>query len=50
MDNFIDRCQLSKLNQEQIDHQNSHISPKERDAVIKLLLTKNSPGLAGFSA
>jgi hypothetical protein len=40
MDDFLDRYQVPKLNQEQINHINSPISPKEIDAVIKRLPTK----------
>ena len=50
MDNFLDRYQIPKLNQDQINHLNSPITPKEIEAVIKSLSTKNSPGPDGFSA
>ena len=50
MDNFLDRYQVTKLNQDQINHQNSPITPKEIEAVIKSLPTKKSPGPDGFSA
>ena len=43
MDNFLDRYQLSKLNQDQVNYVNSPINPKET-AVIKSLSTKTSPG------
>jgi conjugal transfer/entry exclusion protein len=32
MDNFLDRYQLTKLNQDQINHVNSSITSKEREA------------------
>ena len=35
MDNFLDRYQIPKLNQDQINHLNSPITPKEIEAVIK---------------
>jgi hypothetical protein len=35
MDNFLDRYQEPKLNQDQINHLNSPITPKEIAAVIK---------------
>jgi hypothetical protein len=41
MDNFLDRYQIPKLNLDQIKHLNSHITPKEKEAVIKTLPTKN---------
>jgi hypothetical protein len=41
MDNFLDRYQILKLNQDQINHLNSLIAPKEIEAVIKSLPTKN---------
>jgi len=50
MDNFLDRYQVPKLNQEQINHLNNPITPKEREAAIKILPTKKSPGIDGFSA
>jgi hypothetical protein len=50
MDNFLDRYQIPKLNQNQINHPNSPITPKEVDAVIKSLPTKNSPAPDQFSA
>jgi len=50
MDNFLDRCQVPKLNQYQINHLNSLITPKEIKAVIKSLPTKKSPGPDKFSA
>jgi hypothetical protein len=40
MDSFLDRYQVPKLNQDQINHQNSSIIPKEIEAVIKSLPTK----------
>jgi len=40
MDNFLERYKLLKFNQEQIDHLNSPITPKEVEAVIKSLPTK----------
>ena len=40
MDNFLDRYQIPKLNQDQIDHLNSFVTPKEIEAVIESLPTK----------
>jgi hypothetical protein len=50
MDNFLDTHQVPKLKQDQIIHLNSPITPKEIEAVINNLPTKNSPGPDGFSA
>jgi hypothetical protein len=41
MDNFLDRYHVPKLNQNQINHLNMNITPKELEAVIKSLPTKN---------
>jgi hypothetical protein len=48
--NFLDRYQLPKLNQDQINHISSPKTPKEIEAVIKSFPTKNSPGPDRFSA
>ena len=50
MDNFLDKYQVPKLNQDQINHLNSPITPKEIEAVIKSLPIKQSPGPDGFNA
>jgi hypothetical protein len=50
MDNFLDRYQVPKLNQDQINDLNSPIVPKEIEAVINSLPTKKSPGPDGFNA
>ena len=39
---FLDRCQVPKLNQDQINDLNSPISPKEIEAVINSLQPKKS--------
>jgi len=49
MDNFLDRYQVPKLNQEQINHLNNPITPKEIEAVIKSLPTEKGPSPDGFS-
>ena len=49
-DNFLDRYLVPKLNQDQVNDLNSPISPKEIEAVINSLPTKESPGPDGFSA
>ena len=50
MDNFLDRYQIPKLNQDQIKNLNCPIAPKEIEAIINSLPTKKSPGPDGFSA
>jgi hypothetical protein len=50
MDNFLDRCQVPKLNQDQINDLNSPISPKEIETIINSAPTKKSPGPDGSSA
>ena len=50
MDKFLDRYQVPKLNQDQVNDLNSPISPKETEAAINSLPTKKSPGTIGFSA
>jgi hypothetical protein len=50
MDNYLDRYQVPKLNQNQVKNLKSPISPKEIDSVINSLPTKKRPGPDGFSA
>ena len=50
MDDFLDRYQLPKLNQEQVNYLNSPITPKEIEGIIKVLPTKTSFQTDGFSA
>jgi hypothetical protein len=50
MDKFLDRYQVPKLNQDQVNDLNSPISPKELEAVINGRTTKKSPRLDGLSA
>jgi hypothetical protein len=50
MDNFLDRYELPKLNQDQVSDLKSPISPKEIEAAISSLPTKKTPGPDGFSA
>jgi len=49
MDNFLDRYQISKLNQDQINHLNSRITPKEIEAVLKSLPNNKSTVTDQFS-
>ena len=48
--NLLDRYQVPKLIQDQINDLNSPISPKEIETVINSLPNKKSPGPDGFSA
>ena len=50
MDEFLDRYQILKLNQDQVNHLNNPITPEEIEEVIKSLPTKKRPGPDGFSA
>jgi hypothetical protein len=50
MDNFLERYQVPKLNQDQINDLNSPICSKEIEAVINSLPTKKCPRPDGFSA
>jgi hypothetical protein len=52
MDNFLDRNQMPKLNQDQINHLNSPITSNEVKEVIKSIPRppQKSPGQVGFSA
>jgi hypothetical protein len=50
MDKFLERYQVPKLNQDQVNVPNSPISSKEIGAVINSLPTKKSPRPDGFSA
>jgi hypothetical protein len=50
MDKFLDRDQVPKLNQGQINDLNSPIAPKEIEAVINSFPSKKSQGQDGFSA
>jgi hypothetical protein len=50
MDSFLERYQVPKLNQDQLNDLNSPISPKEIETVINNLLTKKGPGPDGISA
>ena len=50
MEKFLDRYQVPKLNQDQINYLNILILPKEIETVVNSLPTKKSPGPDGFSA
>jgi hypothetical protein len=50
MDNFVDRYQVTKLNQDQINDLNNPITPKEIEGVINSLPNKKVRGPDWFSA
>ena len=50
MDKFLDRYQVPKLNQDQVNDLSRPISPKEIEAVMNSLPAKKSPGPDRFSA
>ena len=50
MEKFLDRYQVPRLNQDQVNDLNSPISPKEIKAVLSSVPTKKSPGRDGFRA
>ena len=50
MDNFLDRYQVPKLNQYQINHLNSPITTKEIESVIKTLPSRKNLEPDGISA
>jgi hypothetical protein len=50
MDNFLDRYQVPKLNQDKINDLKSPISSKEIEEAINSLPNKKSPGKNEFSA
>ena len=48
MDKFLDRYQVPKINQDQVNDLNSPISPKEIEAVINSLPTKKGQDQMGL--
>ena len=50
MDEFLEKYNLPKLNQEEIEHLNRPITSMEIKIVIKSLPTNKSPGPDGFTA
>ena len=49
MDKFLQRCNLPRLNQEEIENINRPITSNEIETVIKNLPTNKSPGPDGFT-
>ena len=50
MDKFLEKYNFSKLNQEEIENLNRHITSTEIETVIRNLPTNESPGPEGFTA
>ena len=48
MDEFLEKYNLSKRNQEEIENLNRPITSMEIETVVKNLLTNKSPGPNGF--
>ena len=49
MDKFLERYNLPRLNQEELENMNRPITCNEIETVIKNLQTNKSPGPAGFT-
>ena len=49
MDKFLERYNLPRLNQEEIENMNRPITSNEIETVIKILPTNRSPGSGGFT-
>ena len=49
MDEFLEKCNLPKLNQEEIENLNRPITSMEFETVIRNLPTNKSPGPDGFT-
>ena len=49
MDKFLERYNLPRLNQEEIENMNRPITANEIETVIKILPTNKSPGPDGFT-
>jgi len=50
MDKFLEKNNLPKLNQEEIENLNRPITSTELETVVKTLPTNKSPGPDGFTA
>ena len=50
MDKFLEKCNLSKLNQVEIENLNRPIRSTEIESVIRNLPANKSPGPDGFTA
>jgi len=50
MDKVLEKYNFPKLNQEEIENLNRHITSKEIETVIRNIPTSKSPGPDGFTA
>ena len=50
MDNFLEKYNFPKLNQEEIENLNRPITSKEIETVLRNLPVNKSPGPEGFTA
>ena len=50
MDKFLEKYNFPKLNQEEIEYHNRHISSMEIETIIRNLPANKSPGPDGFTA
>ena len=50
MDKFLEKYNFLKLNQEEIENLNRHITSKEIETLIRNLPANKSPGTNGFTA
>ena len=50
MDKFLEKCNFSKLNQEEIEYLNKPITSMEIETVIRNLPANKSPGPDGLTA
>ena len=50
MEKFLEKYNFPKLNKEEIEHLNTHITSMEIETVIRNLPANKSPGQDGFTA
>ena len=50
MDKYLEKCNFPKLNWEEIENLNRHITSMEIETVIRNFPANNSPGPDGFAA
>ena len=49
MDEFLERCQLLRLDQKEIENMNRPVTSSEIESVVKKRPTNKSPGPDGFT-